>query len=162
MLVIILSVLVVAGSGLAYYRLSRIQGRIEASVVNESAGEQGPKVVVFTQDRAFKNEVMKQVIADIEKSDMYLEVQPIEAITKDLDQWDKVVIFTTIQSSEPPENVLPVITKYKEDKRVGIFLTAESGEWAHQPDDIEAFTAASRNLDNVDQFTHRILDFIKE
>lgn len=162
-LIVLLGILVIAGGGLAYYRLSRIQGTVEASIINEKlANKEVPKVVVFTQDRTFKNEVMKKVTNDIKAKEIYLEIQPVEEITNELSEWDKVVIFTTIQSSEPPENVLPIITEYKEDNRVGVFFTAESGEWAHQPDDVEAFSAASRNLDNVDEFTTKILDFINE
>lgn len=162
-LIVLLGVLVIAGGGLAYYRLSRIQGTVEASIINEElANKKVPRVVVFTQDRTFKNEVMEKVTNDIKAKNIYLEIKPVEEITNELSEWDKVVIFTTIQSSEPPENVLPIITEYKDDNRVGVFLTAESGEWAHQPDDVEAFSAASRNLDNVDEFTTKILDFINE
>nr|WP_245249840.1 hypothetical protein [Vagococcus allomyrinae] len=153
----------VAGSGLMYYRLSRIQGTIATSIINEELEEtDAPKVVVYTQDRSFKNEVMKKVTADISTRPIYLEILPIEEISKDLDQWDKIVIFTTVQSSEPPENVLPIITKYRDDQRMGLFLTADSGEWAHQPDDVEALTAASRSLDNVDEFATQIISFITD
>jgi hypothetical protein len=164
LLLVIGIIILIGGSGLAYYRLSRIQGIIEPSAVNETlkGKKDVPQIIIYTQDRGFKNEVMKNITDKISSEEIYLEIQPVEVLADDVESWDKIVLFTTITSSEPPENVLAFIKKNKANPKVAAFLTADSGKWAHQPDDIDAFTAASRNGDNESSFTEKILTFIKE
>ena len=161
-ILITLGVLILlAGGGLAYYRLSRIQGTIEASAINATLkGQEVPQVVVYTQDRTFKNEVMDKVTAAAEGQQIYLEIQPIEDLQDSTQAWDKVILFTTVMSSEPPENALDFINAHKEDEKVAIFLTADSSRWAHQPSDVDAFTGASSNSGNVDVFADKMLAFM--
>lgn len=162
-LIIISVVILILGGGLAYYRLSRIQGTVSPTVINASLkGEtETPHVIIYTQDRAFKNEVISNITDELTDKDIYLEIQPIEELSEDTSPWDKVILFTTIMSSEPPENTLSFINDNKNNEKVAVFLTADSGKWAHQPADVEVLTAASNKDENIDVFTREILNFIE-
>lgn len=162
-LIIINVVILILGGGLAYYRLSRIQGTVAPAVINAllKGKTEAPHVIIYTQDRAFKNEVIDNITHDLTNKNIYLEIQPIEKLSEDISKWDKVILFTTIMSSEPPENTLSFINENKNNEKVAVFLTADSGEWAHQPADVEALTAASNNDKNIDIFTQEILNFIE-
>ena len=158
-------VVLLLGGGLAYYRFSRIQGTAEAYAVNEKLeNEPGiTQVLVYTQDRKFKNEVIENIVKDVSAREIYLEVNPIEELDKseDLSKWDKIILLTTVESSDPPRNALDFINENKDNNKVATFLTADSGAWAHQPDDVDVLTGASFKAETLDTFTDEILDFIE-
>ena len=159
-LVIILAI--IGGGGLlGYYRLSRIQRTKQEEIINKELENTtaATKVIVYTQDRAFKNDIMNEVKKEVESQKIYMEIQPIEEMDSDFSKWDKVVIFGTVQSSEPPGNSRAVIEEHLGDKKMGIFLTADSGVWSHQPEDVDVFASASKN-ENSKVFKEKILAFI--
>lgn len=154
--------ILMAGSFLAYYRLSRIQGVKKHDTINASLKnvEKADQVIIYTQERGFKNEVLERVKKEVDQEQIYIEIAPIEEIETDFSSWDKVIILSTVQSSNPPENVLKVITQHKDDEKLQTYLTADSRRWSKQPADVDAYTGASTSS-NVSKFSQQILDFIK-
>ncbi|MGX7420163.1 hypothetical protein ACWOFR_15290 [Carnobacterium gallinarum] len=162
-LIILVVILVGAGGFLGVYRWQRVQGEIKSYTINLEAKDKknSQKVVIYTQDREFKNNVLTELKKELSGQNIYVQVEPIEEILSNkLADWDKVLIFSTVQSSEPPVKVLEYIDTHKDDEKLGIFLTADSGSWAHEPADVEAITAASKN-DNKSMFSNEMLAFIK-
>ena len=91
-----------------------------------------------------------------------LAVIIIEKINKNNpSDWDKDIILSTVQSSDPPKEALDYINKYEEKVNIGIFLTADSRVWSKQPDNIEATTGASKK-ENISIFSEGILAFIAD
>lgn len=157
-------IIIGAGGFLGVYRLQRIQGKATSEEINASIKNRSKtnKVVVYTQDRAFKNSVLEEVKEQIKDENIYLKIEPIEKINKNNpSDWDKVIILSTVQSSDPPKEALDYINKYEEKVNIGIFLTADSRVWSKQPDNIEATTGASKK-ENISIFSEGILAFIAD
>ncbi|EMD7797596.1 hypothetical protein V3J48_001579 [Salmonella enterica] len=163
LVMVITALLVVSTGGYLYLTQGIYTGRVINQGLKDKKGVQ--KIAVYTQDSAFKNEVINKVISFVQEDPVYLEIMPVENIKNDLSQWDKVVVFSTIQYGEPDDNIRTFINNNKHNKKLGVFLTANSGEWIKKPHDIDAFTSASAIINNgeyIDEFSERIMMFIAQ
>ncbi|MGX7244695.1 hypothetical protein ACWOC1_07570 [Enterococcus quebecensis] len=150
------------GGFLGIYRLQRIQGTVSGYEINAKTKEQknAIKAIIYTQDRGFKNEVIDDLKQKLVDENVYVKVEPVEEIGNNkIKEWDKVVILATIQSSEPPKEALDFINQHKKEQKLGIYLTGDSGQWSHQPNDVDATTAASKT-ENIALFSQKINDFL--
>ncbi|WP_430598206.1 hypothetical protein [Enterococcus sp. AZ177] len=151
-----------AAGFLGYYRLARIQGVISSYEINEELKEKSNsyKAVIYTQNRAFKNEVINELKNNLVDENIYIQVEPIEEIAENkIEDWDKVVVLSTVQSSDPPKAVLEYINNHKEEEKVSIYLTADSGTWSKKTGNLEVTTAASKS-ENVKVFSKKIKKFL--
>ncbi|WP_258379387.1 hypothetical protein [Enterococcus plantarum] len=73
-----------AAGFLGYYRLARIQGVISSYEINEELKEKSNsyKAVIYTQNRAFKNEVINELKNNLVDENIYIQVEPIEEIAE--------------------------------------------------------------------------------
>lgn len=157
----ILVVIGVAGF-LGYYRLTRTQGVIASYEINEELKDKSNsyKAVIYTQDRSFKNEVINELKKNLVDENIYLQVEPIEKISENMiENWDKVIILSTVQSSDPPKAVLDYLNKHKDEDNLSIYLTADSGVWSKNPGHLDVTTAASKT-ENITVFSRKIKDFL--
>ena len=158
---IILLVLGAAGF-LGYYRLARAQGVISSYEINEELKDKPNvyKAVIYTQDRAFKNEVINEVKRNLVDENIYLKVEPVEEIEENkVEDWDKIIILSTVQSSDPPKPALDYINKHKDEEKLSVYLTADSGVWSKDPGYLDVTTAASKS-ENVTIFSRKIKEFL--
>lgn len=157
-------VLIVLGAGafLGYYRLTRVQGVSSSYEINNKLKENpnSYKAVIYTQDRAFKNEVINELKKNLIDENIYLQVEPVEEIAENkIEEWDKVVVLATIQSSDPPKAVLEYLNKHKEEAKLSVYLTADSSTWSKNPGLLDVTTAASKS-ENVTAFSRKIKEFL--
>ncbi|WP_430606519.1 hypothetical protein IGJ55_002333 [Enterococcus sp. AZ170] len=158
---VVLLILGAAGF-LGYYRMARVQGVISSYEINEALKEKANsyKAVIYTQDRAFKNEVINELKKNLVDENIYLKVEPVEDLGESkIEEWDKVIILSTVQSSDPPKAVLDYINKHKNEEKLSIYLTADSGTWSKDPGYLDVTTAASKT-ENITVFSRRIREFL--
>jgi hypothetical protein len=151
-----------AAGFLGYYRISRAQGVISSYEINEELKDKpnAYKAVIYSQDRAFKNEVINEVKSNLADENIYLKVEPVEEIGKNnIEEWDKVIILSTVQSSDPPKPALDYINKHKDEEKISIYLTADSGVWSKDPGHLDVTTAASKS-ENITVFSRKIKTFL--
>ncbi|WP_375180308.1 hypothetical protein [Enterococcus rotai] len=155
--------IVLGGAGfLGYYRLTRVQGVISSYEINGALKDKPNvyKAIIYTQDRAFKNEVINEVKSSLANENIYLKVEPVEEIGENkLEEWDKVIILSTVQSSDPPKPALDYMNKHKDEAKLSIYLTADSGGWSKDPGYLDVTTAASKS-ENVTVFSRKIKEFL--
>ncbi|MBO0440716.1 hypothetical protein DOK67_0000082 [Enterococcus sp. DIV0212c] len=157
-------VLIAVGAAgfLGYYRMSRVQGVSSSYEINKELKDKpnAYKAVIYSQDRAFKNEVIDEVKSNLVNENIYLKVEPVEEIGENkVEDWDKIIILSTVQSSDPPKPALDYINKHKDEKKISIYLTADSGVWSKDPGHLEVTTAASKS-ENVTVFSRKIKEFL--
>ncbi|WP_258379386.1 hypothetical protein [Enterococcus plantarum] len=70
-----------------------------------------------------------------------------------------MVVLSTVQSSDPPKAVLEYLNNHKEEDKVSIYLTADSGTLSKKPGNLEVTTAASKS-ENVKVFSKKIKEFL--
>lgn len=161
--VISIFLLVLGGAGfLGYYRIARIQNVSLSYEINGELKdkENSYKAVIYTQDRAFKNDVIDEVKNNVADENIYIKVEPVEEIGENrLEDWDKVIILSTVQSSDPPEPALDYMNKHKDEAKLSVFLTADSGGWSKDPGHLDVTTAASKS-ENVTVFSRKIKEFL--
>lgn len=161
-LISIVIIIVGAAAFLGYYRLSRVQGTIESYTINGNLKdeENALQAIIYTQKRDFKNDVINELKEDLVEENIYVQVEPIQEIGKNkIKDWDKVVILSTIQSSNPPEKVLDYINQHKNDPKLSIYLTADSSKWSKDPGGLNVTTAASKS-ENINVFSEKISKFL--
>lgn len=157
-------VLVVLGAAgfLGYYRMVRVQGVLSSYTINETLKEKSNahRAVIYTQDRAFKNQVIEELKKNLVDENIYVEVKPVEEVGENrIEEWDKVLILSTVQSSDPPKVALDYINKHKNEKKLSVYLTADSGGWSKDPGYLDVTTAASKS-DNVTVFSRKMKEFL--
>ncbi|MEI5989284.1 hypothetical protein [Enterococcus crotali] len=161
----VIGILLIAlgGAGfLGYYRLARAQGVITSYEINEDLSEKSNahRAVIYTQDRAFKNEVIDELASNLADENIYIKVEPVEEIGENrIEEWDKVIILSTVQSSDPPKVALDYINKHKDEEKLSIYLTADSSVWSKDPGHLDVTTAASKS-ENVTVFSKKIREFL--
>lgn len=156
LIVVGIAVVVFAGVMLSY-RFLRTMDVIDNAEINQSAT--GDHVLVATQGSNFKDSVMDQVKKDMEGKNVHVSIIDTTKIDNvEADNYDKIVIFTTVQSDDIPENVTTFMND-NNDKSIHIAVTADSGRWDDKPKDIDAISEASKaenKQDFVDDLTKAI------
>ncbi|EOH99298.1 hypothetical protein UAW_00448 [Enterococcus haemoperoxidus ATCC BAA-382] len=149
------------GAGfLGYYRIARIQGVTSSYEINKELKKKSDsyKAIIYTQDRAFKNEVINELKKNLVDENIYIQVESVEEIGEnEIEDWDKVIVLSTVQSSDPPKTVLDYLNKHKNEEKLSIYLTADSGAWSKDPGHLDVTTAAS-NSENVTVFSRKITE----
>lgn len=149
------------GAGfLGYYRIARIQGVTSSYEINKELKKKSDsyKAIIYTQDRAFKNEVINELKKNLVDENIYIQVESVEEIGENkIEDWDKVIVLSTVQSSDPPKTVLDYLNKHKNEEKLSIYLTADSGAWSKDPGHLDVTTAAS-NSENVTVFSRKITE----
>ncbi|EBF5129684.1 hypothetical protein FHZ96_02630 [Listeria monocytogenes] len=153
----LIAVVIFAGVMLSY-RFIKSMDVTENAEINKSAT--GDHVLLATQGSKFKDSVMDQVKKDMEGKNVHVSIIDTTKLDKvKADDYDKVVLFTTVQSDDIPENVSTFINDNK-DKSIHIAVTADSGRWDDKPKDIDAISEASKaenKQDFVDDLTKAIV-----
>lgn len=162
LLAVVVTSLLALGGGLYLYFY---QGIVTERIINQSLKDKAgvKRVIVYTQESPFKSAIVNKVASFAQENSIYLKVMPVENIEDDLANWDKTIVFSTIQNGEPSDNVRKFISNNKHNSKLGIFLTANSGVWLNKPHDIDAFTGAStiiKNGEYIDEFSERMMIFI--
>ncbi|ARM72393.1 hypothetical protein LMxysn_0758 [Listeria monocytogenes] len=151
-----IAVVIFAGVMLSY-RFLKSMDVTESAEVNKSAT--GNHVLLATQGSKFKDSVMDQVKKDMEGKNVHISIIDTTKLDKvKADDYDKVVLFTTVQSDDIPENVTTFMNDNK-DKSIHIAVTADSGRWDDKPKDVDAISEASKaenKQDFVDDLTKAI------
>ncbi|EAC3817669.1 hypothetical protein [Listeria monocytogenes] len=157
LIVVGIAVVIFAGVMLSY-RFIKSMDVTENAEINKSAT--GDHVLLATQGSKFKDSVMDQVKKDMEGKNVHVSIIDTTKLDKvTADDYDKVVLFTTVQSDDIPENVSTFMNDNK-DKSIHIAVTADSGRWDDKPKDIDAISEASKaenKQDFVDDLTKAIL-----
>ncbi|EDN7593768.1 hypothetical protein GPY84_11845 [Listeria monocytogenes] len=153
----LIAVVIFAGVMLSY-RFIKSMDVTENAEINKSAT--GDHVLLATQGSKFKDSVMDQVKKDMEGKNVHVSIIDTTKLDKvKADDYDKVVLFTTVQSDDIPENVSTFMNDNK-DKSIHIAVTADSGRWDDKPKDIDAISEASKaenKQEFVDDLTKAIL-----
>ncbi|HAA6456799.1 TPA_asm: hypothetical protein GGA71_02740 [Listeria monocytogenes] len=153
----LIAVVIFAGVMLSY-RFIKSMDVTENAEINKSAT--GDHVLLATQGSKFKDSVMDQVKKDMEGKNVHVSIIDTTKLDKvKADDYDKVVLFTTVQSDDIPENVTTFMNDNK-DKSIHIAVTADSGRWDDKPKDIDAISEASKaenKQDFVDDLTKAIV-----
>ncbi|EHF2867631.1 hypothetical protein J0953_000067 [Listeria monocytogenes] len=153
-----LIVVVIFAGVMLSYRFIKSMDVTENAEINKSAT--GDHVLLATQGSKFKDSVMDQVKKDMEGKNVHVSIIDTTKLDKvKADDYDKVVLFTTVQSDDIPENVTTFMNDNK-DKSIHIAVTADSGRWDDKPKDIDAISEASKaenKQDFVDDLTKAIL-----
>ncbi|EAC2498452.1 hypothetical protein FZ030_02655 [Listeria monocytogenes] len=153
----LIAVVIFAGVMLSY-RFIKSMDVTENAQINKSAT--GDHVLLATQGSKFKDSVMDQVKKDMEGKNVHISIIDTTKLDKvKADDYDKVVLFTTVQSDDIPENVSTFMNDNK-DKSIHIAVTADSGRWDDKPKDIDAISEASKaenKQDFVDDLTKAIV-----
>lgn len=151
-----IAVVIFAGVMLSY-RFLKSMDVTESAEVNKSAT--GNHVLLATQGSKFKDSVMDQVKKDMEGKNVHISIIDTTKLDKvKADDYDKIVLFTTVQSDDIPENVTTFMNDNK-DKSIHIAVTADSGRWDDKPKDVDAISEASKaenKQDFVDDLTKAI------
>ncbi|MBC1514742.1 hypothetical protein [Listeria immobilis] len=157
LIIVGIAVVIFAGVMLSYRFLKSMDVTPNAEI-NES--ETGNHVLLATQGSDFKDSVIEQIKKDMAGKDVHISIMDTTKLDKvNADDYDKVVLFTTVQSDDIPENVTTFMNDNK-DKSIHIAVTADSGRWDKQPKDIDAISEASKSenkQDFVDDLTKAIL-----
>ncbi|EAG1934272.1 hypothetical protein BB995_02645 [Listeria monocytogenes] len=157
LIVVGIAVVIFAGVMLSY-RFIKSMDVTENDQINKSAT--GDYVLLATQGSKFKDSVMDQVKKDMEGKNVHVSIIDTTKLDKvTTDDYDKVVLFTTVQSDDIPENVTTFMNDNK-DKSIHIAVTADSGRWDDKPKDIDAISEASKaenKQDFVDDLTKAIV-----
>ncbi|ECJ9745155.1 hypothetical protein FQR52_01085 [Listeria monocytogenes] len=157
LIVVGIAVVIFAGVMLSY-RFIKSMDVTENAEINKSAT--GDHVLLATQGSKFKDSVMNQVKKDMEGKNVHVSIIDTTKLDKvKADGYDKVVLFTTVQSDDIPENVTTFMNDNK-DKSIHIAVTADSGRWDNQPKGVDAISEASKaenKQDFVDDLTKAIV-----
>ncbi|WP_048627024.1 hypothetical protein [Listeria ivanovii] len=157
LIIVGIAVVIFAGVMLSY-RFLKSMDVTETAEVNKSAT--GSHVLLATQGSKFKDSVIDQVKEEMEGKNVHISIIDTTKLDKvKADDYDKVVLFTTVQSDDIPENVTTFMNDNK-DKNIHIAVTADSGNWDDQPNDVDAISEASKSENKqgfVDDLTHAIL-----
>lgn len=158
LIIVGIAVVIFAGVMLSY-RFLKSMDVTPNKEINESAT--GDHVLLATQGSDFKDSVIDQIEQDMANKNVHISIMDTTKLDKvNADDYDKVVLFTTVQSDDIPENVTTFMNDNK-DKSIHIAVTADSGRWDKQPKDIDAISEASKSenkQDFVDDLTKAILD----
>ncbi|MBC1482257.1 hypothetical protein HCJ52_03370 [Listeria sp. FSL L7-1485] len=157
LIIVGIAVVIFAGVMLSY-RFLKSMDVTPNTEINESAT--GDHVLLATQGSDFKDSVIDQIEQDMANKNVHISIMDTTKLDKvNADDYDKVVLFTTVQSDDIPENVTTFMNDNK-DKSIHIAVTADSGRWDKQPKDIDAISEASKSenkQDFVDDLTKAIL-----
>ncbi|MBC6298263.1 hypothetical protein HCJ45_14210 [Listeria sp. FSL L7-1517] len=157
LIIVGIAVVIFAGVMLSY-RFLKSMDVTPNTEINESAT--GDHVLLATQGSDFKDSVIDQIEQDMANKNVHISIMDTTKLDKvSADDYDKVVLFTTVQSDDIPENVTTFMNDNK-DKSIHIAVTADSGRWDKQPKDIDAISEASKSenkQDFVDDLTKAIL-----
>ena len=160
----IVSAVVVAGvlfvGGALIYRTLNTQGVVASYTINQDNPEQS-RILIATQQRDFKDSVMTEIANYYADKPVYISVIDVTTLdTVNPDEWDGIVLFTTIQSSDPPQIVMDFLEKQDDLSDKFLMLTAQSGEWVNQnTTGVDAVTSASLNS-NIKDVSETIIDKI--
>ncbi|AIS59160.1 hypothetical protein [Listeria ivanovii] len=157
LIIVGIAVVIFAGVMLSY-RFLKSMDVIANEEINESAT--GNHVLLATQGSDFKDSVIDQIKQDMAKENVHISIMDTTKLDKvNADDYDKIVLFTTVQSDDIPENVTTFMNDNK-DKGIHIAVTADSGRWDKQPKDVDAISEASKSenkQDFVDDLSQAIL-----
>ncbi|AIS62004.1 hypothetical protein [Listeria ivanovii] len=157
LIIVGIAVVIFAGVMLSY-RFLKSMNVIANEEINESAT--GNHVLLATQGSDFKDSVIDQIKQDMAKENVHISIMDTTKLDKvNADDYDKIVLFTTVQSDDIPENVTTFMNDNK-DKGIHIAVTADSGRWDKQPKDVDAISEASKSenkQDFVDDLSQAIL-----
>lgn len=150
LIVVGIAVVIFAGVMLSY-RFVKSMDVTENAEINKSAT--GDHVLLATQGSKFKDSVMDQVKKDMEGKNVHVSIIDTTKLDKvKADDYDKVVLFTTVQSDDIPENVSTFMNDNK-DKSIHIAVTADSGRWDDKPKDIDAIPKHRKQKTNKISWT---------
>jgi hypothetical protein len=157
---IVFLVIGILAVGLGTYRLLKWQWPLETQVVNDTVLQ--PKILIAAQSTKFKDSVLEKVVQKYEGKNVYLEILDItQSPLPELEAWDRIILFSTIESGDLYPEASAWIVKFKNEinRKVYVFNTADSGRWAHNEMQIDAVTAPSKKV-NADLFADTIIKII--
>ncbi len=149
------------GASAVAYRIIRTQGFANSYTINQKEKAQS-KVLILTQQSHFKDSVMAKVKDTFEGQPLFIQVQDISTIdnVKQKD-WDRILLITTVQSSDLPEKAVHFIKKEANFSKVHLFVTADSGRWPKKPKEVDVVTTTSKKS-NIDTFSNAINQVIQK
>lgn len=162
----IVSIVVAAGvlfvSGALIYRVLNTQGVVTSYTINQDNAEQS-RILIATQQRDFKDSVMAEIANYYADKSVYISVIDVTALdTVNSDEWNGIILFTTIQSDNPPQIVMNFLEKQKDLSNKFLMLTAQSGQWRHpNTTGVDVVTSASLKS-NIGDISETIIEKIDE
>lgn len=151
--------LLFVGSALTY-RMVKTQGVTESYIINQDKPQQ-PRILIATQKKEFKDNVMTDIADYYTDQSVFISVVDVTTLdTVNADDWDGIVLFTTIESDEPPKVVIDFLEGQKDLSNKFLMLTADSGKWVHpNTTDVDVVTSASLKK-NVKSVSETMIDKI--
>ncbi len=149
----VLVVILLFGTGAVIYRLIKTQGVVEAYTINEDVNDV-PRVLIATQQKGFKDHVMEAIKETYTGEHIFIQVMDVTALPDvRYEDWDYVVLFTTIQSSRLLKQVRDFLDQSNHYENAFMLLTADSGGWNRNTYDIDTVTMASRKSNEEEAIT---------
>ncbi|MBC2285785.1 hypothetical protein [Listeria booriae] len=156
-LIVLGSAAIIFAGVMLSYRYIKSMDVIASEEVNKSAT--GSHVLLATQGSNFKNSVMDQVKQDLKGENIHISIVDTTKLDKvKASDYDKIVLFTTVQSDDIPKNVTKFMDD-NDDKSIHIAVTADSNRWDDKPKDVDAISEASKSENKqtfVDNLTKAI------
>ncbi|MBC1797309.1 hypothetical protein HCA55_11280 [Listeria booriae] len=156
-LIVLGSAAIIFAGVMLSYRYIKSMDVIASEELNQSAT--GSRVLLATQGSNFKNSVMEQVKQDMKNANVHISIVDTTKLDKvKASYYDKIVLFTTVQSDDIPKNVTKFMDD-NDDKSIHIAVTADSNRWDDKPKDVDAISEASKSENKqafVDDLTKAI------
>lgn len=148
--------LLIAFLGLSWYKITYSMDTSPTYEIN--APDMPAKVLIATQGSAYKDTVVKGVIAFLSSQPVYIKVTDVSALAGiDPEAWTAIMILHTWEMYEPPEEVKAFIDCCYNAEKMIILTT--SGDGNNKMEEVDAITSASeiRNApQDIDMIEGRI------
>ncbi|KAB3528845.1 hypothetical protein [Alkaliphilus serpentinus] len=156
---VVLLVMILGVSGILTYRVTKVQGIIENYSINDDVHDS--RVLIATQKKSFKEKVLKNVESYYKENAVYISVVDITQLAEiNHEEWDAIIIFSSIESNGLHKEVEAFITSLKDYSRIYMVNTADRAQWDNQLIDIDSITAPSKRA-NVEEVGNYIINAIK-
>lgn len=163
--VVVVMIFLLFMGGAFAYKFFKSQGVVEPYSINRDQPNQ-PRVLIAAQKRNFKDSVMEIIrkkYTDMPIFISVIDVTKLDTVTPS--DWDGIVLFTTIESSNPPQIVLNFLEQQANLSNKFLVLTADSEEWrSENTTGIDVMTSASSQSSIIgvsEKIITKINSFIK-
>ncbi len=161
--IVLASLLVLFVGSALTYRIVKSQGIVEPYTLNPEGGAK--TVLVLTQSSSFKDEVMSGLAERTAGTGIRISVGEITKASLPVEEnWDHIVLFTTVESGDIPEAADMLLRERKDQGLYSLIITADSGKWKKKDIEIDALTMASSKKNTilaVDRILSTILPLIE-
>ena len=129
---------------LGWYWVSHSMAPAASFTVNDPQLPQ--KVLIATQGSAFKDAVVRGVVAQLQQRPIHIRVIDVAALGSiDERQWDAIVVLHTWQLEQPQRDAAAFIARAKDVHKLIVLGTSTAGTM--KIEDIDAISAASEMTD---------------